>query len=486
MVNVGAPTHELRPSLPVFYRVPQRERPSLAGYLWSSPGIACITVAYFVLASEHPSPLIVNPFQMTATELGIILVGAVVIGNNLAKSPRIDRYELAVAGVLSLLVAFPFAHLPHVRFTSYLVTAIVPAMALSAFRFQPNAKQPRGRVLVVALFTLLAVTSALSPDAGALKQAITITSIVVSVFFLAGRLDENRQHATAITFVALAAAESVLAIVEPFVFPRHLWGAAQVDGTGAVVPLKNSLLPSFERSQGTLGHPIPLGLLLVVALALLIRILYDLPRSTKLALGALLLGGLLFTGDRNSFIEAFFVLLVGRGFNFQRLFAGLAIGLLAVVGAITAGRLNASLVTNFLASGSYLHRVSAFSSVPKLLFTQRLPGTLFGNGIASTERMFQSGRLQTDGFNVVDNEFVSIQSQGGILCLILIALLVVLAIAACQRQLRPAVLVVVSIMFVFDSLLWPSAAAITFLVLGLALVPRAAGNAPGPPRRVRY
>ena len=485
-MNVGAPPRELRPTLPVFYRVPQRQRPSLMGYLWSSPGIAAMTVAYFVLASEHQPPLIVNPFKVTATELGIILLGGVVIGNNLTKSPRIDRYELAVAGVLSLLVAFPFAHLPHVRLTSYLVTAIVPAMALSAFRFQRTAAQPRGRVLVVALFTILAVTSALSPDAGALKQAITIVSAVVPIFFLAGRLDEVRLHATALAFVVLAAAESVLAIAEPFVFPHHLWGTAQVDATGAAVPLKNSVLPSFERSQGTLGHPIPLGLLLVVALALLIRILYDLPRPARVSLGALLLGGLLFTGDRNSFIAALFVLLVGRGFTVERFFAGLSLGLLTVVAAITTGRLTGSLVTNFLASGSYLHRVSAFTSVPKLLFTQQLGPTWFGNGIASTVRIFQTGRLQTDGFNVVDNEFVSIQSQAGVLGLVLLALLAFAALTTCQRQLRPAVLIVVSIMFVFDSLLWPSAAAISFLILGLALVPRSTGNARQSPRLARY
>jgi hypothetical protein len=215
-------------------------------------------------------------------------------------------------------------------------------------------------------------------------------------------------------------------------------------------------------------------------------VLYDLPRPTRLALGALLLGGLLFTGDRNSFITAFFVLLAGRGFSVERFFAGVSIGLLAVVGAVTAGKLSGSLVTNFLASGSYLHRVSAFSSAPKLLFTQQLAPTFFGNGIASTERMFQSGRLQTDGFDVVDNEFVSIQSQGGVVCLVLVVLLAVAAIYTSQRQLRPAVLVVVSIMFVFDSLLWPSAAVITFLILGLALVPRPAGNAQDSPRLSRY
>jgi hypothetical protein len=100
--------------------------------------------------------------------------------------------------------------------------------------------------------------------------------------------------------------------------------------------------------------------------------------------------------------------------------------------------------------------------------------------------MFASGRLQTDGFNVVDNEFVSMQSQGGLVCLILLALLAFGAIATCQRQLRPAVLVVVSIMFVFDSLLWPSAGAITFLLLGVALVPRPAGSVQGSVRLARY
>src|SRR5206468_4111574 len=97
-----------------------------------------------------------------------------------------------------------------------------------------------------------------------------------------------------------------------------------------------------------------------------------------------------------------------------------------------------------------------------------------GNGFGSTQRLFDHGLLQTDGFKVVDNQFVLIQAQGGVICLAIFVTIGLLAIVYARPSLRPIVVYVVLLGAIFDWLSWPSASALIFLLIGAAFATRKA------------
>jgi hypothetical protein len=224
-----------------------------------------------------------------------------------------------------------------------------------------------------------------------------------------------------------------------------------------------------------------LGVLLVVALGLLIRVLAHLKLWQRLSLGAILLGGLLFTGDRSSLIAAFIILVFGKRFSAARAFALLAGAAAAVLLLIDVGALKGAIVTDFASSGSFGHRAAAYGLIWKLFSTQPAAAAFGGDGFGSTQRLFDHGQLQTDGFNVVDNQFVLIQSQGGVICLFLFLALAILAIVCARRSLRPVIIFAVAVSAIFDWLSWPSASALVFLLLGAGVAyVKAAAAAPAP------
>lgn len=411
--------------------------------------------------------------RTTVVLAGLVLIGAGVVTANAAERPLYDPCQLALTANLALLVSFPFARLPQDRTTSYVVVLTTTAVAYSGLRGS-RAPAPRGRALVACLFGVLGVVSALSPDAGAVKVVISVGATAFLTFLLAGRLDAGRLRSLAATIVALALAESLLAVAEPRLFPGHLWVTGQLDDEGLPVPLLNTLLPGLERSQGTLGHPLQLAILLLVGLTLLVRVLDDLPLRWRVTAGATLIVGLVFTGSRSDLVGALVILLIGRRASPRRLLNGVGTCVLAAGVLVSTGRLSAAPLTALVDSGSYVHRASAYDSFSKLIFTQAREQTFIGNGFLSTGRVFETGRLQTDGFRVVDNQFLLTLSQGGVFGLLLLLSLVVLAAVHCPPRLRLALGAVVLTMLVFDSLLSPPAAALTWLVLGLACA-RSAG-----------
>jgi hypothetical protein len=400
-------------------------------------------------------------------DLGL-LAGAVVL-NNSAPRPGIDPCELSLTVSLAILIGVPFSKLPQNRTTSIVFVIVMVTLGASALISIQASNRPRGRLLVLGLFGFLAVASVLSPDPGALKRLLIIATSAVPAFFLGTCLERRRLRAVSLVVVALALAEAAVAIAEPFAFAGRLWAESQLPVIGAAKSLRNPLYSSLDRSQGTMGHPLVLGLLLVLAIGLVLRVLADLEPVIRLAAVALLLVGLFFTGDRSFLLLAFVMIIVGRRLRLVRTLAWLAGALAAVVLVIDLGTVNGSLVTNFASSGSYLHRISAYGLVWRLFSTQPAAAVFGGNGFGSTQRLFDNGLLQTDGFNVVDNQFVLIQAQGGLICLLLFAALAVMAIVNVSRALRVVLLFVVASSVIFDWLSWSSDSALIFLVLGASL-----------------
>jgi hypothetical protein len=432
---------------------PPRSRP------WLLPVAAVVALLCFVAAAGSTPASIACVVLVTAG----VLTGC-------ARSTRPDLpHDLALGGLLTVTVAFPFAQIGHDTVTSYAVVLSSLCMLGAALLRQPLTALPRCWQLVLALFLVLGVSSVFSPDEGAVKQLVVIAAAGLPAFLLAGGRQGRRLATVASVVVALAAAESVLAVCEPFLVPLHLW-PAELGLTGEPAPvLANSLLPGLERSEGTLAHPLPLGLLIVLALALLVRVLPDVPLWLRRALTVLLLAGLVFSGDRNALLTAVGVLVLGARTSAPRLLTGAAVVGGAVLLLVDLRVLTAGLLDEFFQSGSYLHRLQAYRYVARLAYTQSPDHVFFGNGYASTPRMFTNGRLYDDGLHVVDNQFVLVQSQGGLICLLLLLAVVAAAALRCPPVLRPTLAAAVVVMLIFDVFLWPSATALTLLVLGAAL-----------------
>ena len=436
---------------------PPAPRGLLAGRDGALPLIAVVTLVLLVGAGN-------NNYML----LGLGLISVFVLLSNLAPAPAIDPTELSLTAFVTIVIAVPFGKLPHNRTTSVIFVLALLVISLSALA-RARLRPPRGRFLVMALFVILVPSSLYGPDKGAIKILILTAAAAVPAFFLGAQLNQVRLRAVSVVLLALAVTEATIAVAEPFAFPRHLWVSAPTSVDGSTKALKNPFFPGYERSQATLGHPLALGLLLVIAIALLIRVLADMKLWIRLGSAGVLLVGLVFSGDRSCMLAVVLIVIAGKRLTSARVFISLGVLLAGVLAGVAANAVSSSSVTNFASSGSYLHRASAYSLILRLFTTQPLVAAFGGNGFGSTQRLFNEGLLQTDGFNVVDNQFVLIQAQGGVLCLLALLIICGLAIRYTRRELRPTVLFAVGVSLIFDWMSWPSASALIFMLLGAAL-----------------
>ncbi len=445
------------------------------GTPWTVMGAAVLATAFFVVTSTSPR----------ATQLGVLVLVAVT-GAAVALSRDARRRGVAAAaGLLTLLLAVPVNRITDGGPLLLLVLAGAAAVGGAGVVAASGRALPRGTWALGLLFAALAAATALGGETGGLVALALVAVACVPVFLVVGTLDEVGRRQVALVLLALAVVQALLAVVEPWVYPAHLWAPAQLGSQGQVVALSNEVLGSLERSQGTLGHPLPLGMLLVVALAVTTRYLGDArPRTRHLLQGVLLLG-IVFAGARSSLVMAVvvLVLLSGRLTPARTLGAMLAgtVGAAVLVATSwdTSGR-----VGQIAESGSWQHRVGALQSLDRLLLWQDTAAVVLGNGYGSTARVMSAGLLQNDGFAAVDNQFVLLLSQGGLLALGALCTLLALGLLRGSPQALPALLCVAATLMVFDVLLWPGASVVLGTVLGLALgapvPPAAAGTASGP------
>lgn len=395
-----------------------------------------------------------------------------------------DRRTLALGGILTLLIAVPITRIADASLLLVEVSAAVVALAALAL-LAPGRPLPRGSLLVGLLTAALFVTTLFSPDQNALLRFAPFCVSFVPLYLLFGQSGDAVRVRVLRIVVLVALAESLLAMAEPFLRYPSLWAPAQLNALGLPKPLPNTLLP-FVRSQGTLAHPLPLGILLALAVGLLARNAVRVPLSARLAGTAVLAGGLLFSGSRNSILLA--VVVVAYFFSSRRMTAvrfgtATAVSLLALGLSVATDLLTSATTRDVAASGSVTHRAGAYQAFTNLLADQPIWTVLTGNGWASSSRMFASGILQTDGLGAVDNQLVLILSQGGLIALGLLVTLVVLAVVRSGPVLRPPVLAMVATLFVFDVLVWPSAGALLGLVLAAAVQP--APREPEPQRELQ-
>ena len=410
----------------------------------------------------------------------VLLVGVGAVG--LALAAPAARRAVALETLLLLVVAVPFTRIPSAGELIASVGLVV--VAVTAVALVRGGPLPRGWWLVAALVAVLAAATAVAPDRYGLLRFAPFALVFAAVFLLFGGAGRPERVRVLRFTVVLAAVQGALAVAEPLLGSPRLWASAKITAGGVEKALRNPLLPGLERSQGTLGHPLALGVLLVVAVALLVRNAAELSTRTRLLAAVPLAAGLVLSGSRNSIALAVLLTLV---FVPRWRFGRRAVVVVAalVVALVAAVLVAAPAVEAVLASGSTTHRTGALEAVPGLLTEQAPIRVLLGNGWASSARMFGDGLLQNDGLQAVDNEPVLLLSQGGLVAVALFVALVVLALRRAERVLLPVVLVVAVTSLVFDVLAWPSAAALTAVALAAAPAHERRHRAPKPRRAVR-
>ncbi|MFD1720816.1 hypothetical protein [Amnibacterium endophyticum] len=397
---------------------------------------------------------------------GVLLVGAAAVALAIGASADVRRV-VALETVLLLLVAVPVTR---VASGGELIVAMGLAIAVpTVLALWRGGPLPRRwwLALALALVVVLGGATLVAPDRYGLLRMAPFVLAFGSVFLLFGGASSAVRRRVLRFLLLLAVVQAVLAVVEPLLGSPGLWAAAKTTAAGVAKGLPNPLLAGLERSQGTLGHPLPLGVLLAVAVALLVRNAVALPVRVRLAAAVPLAAGLVLSGSRNSILLAVLVavVLVPRWRLGRRAVIAVA-GAVAVL--VVAALVAAPLLGVWLGSGSATHRAGALDAVPGLLTEQTPPAVLLGNGWASTSRMFGAGLLQQDGLRAVDNELVLLLSQGGLVAVALFVALLVLALVRAERTLLPVVLVIAATALVFDVLAWPSSAALTALALASA------------------
>ncbi|MDV8069615.1 O-antigen ligase family protein [Rhodococcus sp. IEGM 1366] len=274
--------------------------------------------------------------------------------------------------------------------------------------------------------------------------------------------------------VILALAQSFMAGIE-FVFSGEpaLWGYGRY-ANGSEVMLSNPFLgDEVVRTQGTLGHPIVLATLLVVAL-LIVALGNDIrPMVIRVGIASILAISIVLTGTRSAILALVISIVIVKVFrrNAQNRWRNIV-----VVGSISCAVLFfdfglRALWNNLERSGSYTNRLGSLQAVPDI-FGLPISRIFLGGGFGSESQLYRQGLLQQNGFGIVDNQIVTTMVTGGLFGLMMLFSVLVFAYRKAD-QLHMAILTsLVIMMFSFDFLKWPTTSLIFFVFCAMAVIER--------------
>ncbi|TQC44238.1 O-antigen ligase domain-containing protein [Rhodococcus sp. WS4] len=267
----------------------------------------------------------------------------------------------------------------------------------------------------------------------------------------------------------MAIAQTLIASVELYVTHTPiLWGYGRY-ADGSEVKLPNPLLgPEMIRTQGTMGHPILLATLLVIAILIVVNEETIRNPWIKFSIVGILAFGLLISGTRSAFVALAIaiifasVLHVNARKRWRNLFAVLTVAGTLLVFDFGIRQVWADLV----GSGSYTNRAAAISALPGL-FDLDINRLLLGSGFGSENDLFRAGFLQQNGFRIVDNQLVTTIATNGLFGFGVLIALIAVTLRSADSLYGSALVAMVVMMFSFDYLRWPATGFLFFLLLAL-------------------
>lgn len=391
----------------------------------------------------------------------IVMLAAAVLallGLAILATYRLDRLAALVGVVVtSGLILVPAFYSGGMG--NAVLLAIAGATAILLLRREPQPDQVRGSWLYGLYFAVIAAATVVHSGVSQLSSLLSyalpgLAGLLIILYASAG------ERAIVMRWlVGASLLEAVYAVGQVAGLLPRLWGN--------VVYYEHQLLAGFPRGEGTLGHPLMLALLLVIAIA--ITLSSKVSGAKRLFVLLTLFAGLFASGSRAGLLVAVVLLLFSaRGGRVKRFTIGALLTATIVVALTSNGFFSGALVGNFLTGASVGHRSGAVEAIPRLL-SQPFVNVFLGNGAGSIDSLFRRGLLQSGGFHAVDNQFVTTLAIGGLVGLAALAVLL-LRILAIGRETRIVTVAAVMFCLTFDLLVWPAGAALFGIVIGLAHV----------------
>ncbi len=394
---------------------------------------------------------------VTLAALGVVLLATI----------RRDVAVLLAAGVttaLNLLV-------PVSRMEPDILRFVVPltGLALAAIAAVRTPGWMKWMTLPVAYLSFTGVVAL--TQSGFLLWLLSAATLISGTVLGTALRSADRVDRFAVVFAWFAAALGVAATLEYALGWPPAWRGAVINADGTSYPLHQVLIAG-TRAQATLGHPLPLSTILVLALAVLL--LHRTRHQVMRAIGIVAVtAGLIAAGSRNALILAvgLVLFLAARRLTTMRVPAFAAIFVAALVGLVWASE------TEFTGTGSYTHRIEAMESVTNLL-TERSPvEVIFGSTAGGVPELYARGLLQSDGLEAIDNQYVHTFAADGLIGVLMLGAIGVLAFVRATPHGRILIGVLATQGMIFDYLAWPPTALIAWIIFSSAL-----SRTPDPPR----
>ncbi|WP_187270418.1 O-antigen ligase family protein [Microbacterium wangchenii] len=274
------------------------------------------------------------------------------------------------------------------------------------------------------------------------------------------------------TLILIALTQAVLSVFEV------LGRTGPILGVPFLLSPDNPFLPGYPRAQGTLGHPIVLAFVLLVAMGLVLA------RRTRavarLAVAAVLLTGLAATGSTGGVLGGLVIMVFWM--LVRRSPAGsifMVIGLLIVALLAWDSGYPQAILAEELDARNFGHRMNSISAIVPLALGQEVVPALFGRGLFGVSDLYTAGIVFNDGFFTLDNQFVSVLAQAGIIGLVLFVVTVGgltarMARNGHRRYLPGWLGLIVAMGMTFDFMSWYVAATLFLIYAAIAVAPNSA------------
>lgn len=372
-----------------------------------------------------------------------------------------------------------------------LAIACLILAASTALKTGPAVLAKVGKItMLAALFLLLFVTFSLVNGAKEPEVLFVQFTIWASAFVLALCVPWRLVSFVVRGWILLAFAEGAYAIYEFLAKPEALYESYFSAGYEGPAPTLNATLGGLIRAQGTFGHPIPLASFLIAG-ALLALFAVRFPSGRRLGTARALVVAIIVAGTVATFSRSAWIALVvagsigltSRQISSRSRVALLAVFILAIVLVLptSLGESIGLYVTNSANTISYDQRVAGIQSVPSFLSTGLKP-VIFGVGVGSQESLYGQINLRSvEGLYVLDNQYISLLVQVGLLSVLAFFALVLRAgtfvwqtvsmvpdseNARTVWGLAVTLLALLVAIFFYDGLGWPSTAVVVWSVIG--------------------
>lgn len=369
---------------------------------------------------------------------------------------------LVAVGIPALRLAGEMGQL---RLVVPAVLALSGTALLTRIRFLPPPGLAWALVAAISL-QALATVGIMDPYEWE-TLALTITVIYAGLAVAGSTTQLGLWRSVSGLMIAIAVAQAALGLFELAFLEQPLWRGGRILASGQSIAMRNELIPSMSRVQGTLGHPLPYAFTLILGCALLMRST-DGRTLGKALVWVLLAAGAIASGSRNAIVLFVIVTVLGLIKPRQVGRVGFA-AFVAVAGSVVALPFIVEQIERLSGSGSVFHRVGALESIERLIYARNLPSSVFGDGSASTPRLFSTGMLQTDGLEAVDNQYVLTLAQEGIVGLAILLFILVIAFRRADAVLKLLLFAVLAECMIFDLLSWPSMAIYAWVFVGMAM-----------------